>query len=58
MKYVLLTFLPCSCMESDEHWAARCVTAGGHVFARSVYKSTLHLCLTADGRVIELTEYR
>lgn len=58
MKYVLPMFLLCACVESDEHWKARCVAASGHCYAQSVYKSTLHLCLTADGRIIELTDHR
>lgn len=59
MKYVLLMFLLCACLESDEHWKSRCIAAGGHNYTQSVhYKPTLQLCLTADGRIIELSEYR
>lgn len=56
MRLLPLIFL-CACTgPGSDSWVERCVAAGGHVYTQSVYKSSVDLCLTSDGRILELTE--
>lgn len=50
---ILVILASCSGPGSDE-WAARCRSSSGHVYKQYVYKGSIYLCLTSDGRVIEL----
>lgn len=45
----------CTGPGSDE-WVIRCQRAHGHVYNQYVYKGSIYLCLTSDGRIIELGE--
>ncbi len=55
VAFAVLLLSACSGPGSDE-WATRCRANGGHVMKQHVYKSSLYLCLTKDGRIIELPE--
>jgi hypothetical protein len=37
-----------------DHWAQRCAAAGGHVTEAHTLGGTSYLCLTADGRVLDV----
>jgi hypothetical protein len=52
---VALTALLASCSgPGSDEWEARCLHDGGHVYKQYVYKGSIYLCLTSDGRIIEL----
>lgn len=40
----------------SDKWLERCVAAGGHEYTQYVYKGSVILCLSVDGRIVELTE--
>jgi hypothetical protein len=47
--------LACAC-SSHGDWTLACKAAGGHVYKQYVYKGSVWLCLTVDGRIIEIEE--
>ena len=40
--------------EGSDAWLRECAARGGHLFEQAVYKGTVYLCLTQDGRIIEI----
>lgn len=41
----------------DDDWKRRCVEVGGHELYQSTYKGHISLCLTPDGRILEIADY-
>lgn len=51
------TLIGCHGSAGDDDWDRRCVAAGEHEFYQSTYKGHISLCLTADGRILEIPSY-